>query len=249
MHDMHCHLDLYDDPVAVAVSANNSSIFTLAVTNLPSAYYAAKPHMRSFHHLKLALGLHPLLAEHHTSHEKRLFRRAFSETEYVGEIGLDFSSKDQETRETQIASIRLVLHLLQGQQKVVSIHSRRAESAMLDMLLEYGVGPVVFHWYSGPLTILDQIVERGDYFSINTAMVGSKNGQRIVERIPRERLLTETDGPFIIVDKRPSVPADVCLIQEILATSWCETVEDVRARLSQNLLEYIECAVSGHDVR
>jgi TatD DNase family protein len=248
MHDMHCHLDLYDDPLSVATSADRSSIFTVAVTNLPSAYYAARPHMRVFRHLKLALGLHPLLAEHHTPQEKRLFHKAFSETDYVGEIGLDFSRKGIGTRETQIRSVRFVLQLLRDQHKVVSIHSRRAESAIMEMLTEFDVGPVVFHWYSGSLTILDQIIERGDYFSINTAMLNSKSGQRIVDCIPRERLLTETDGPFVIVDKRPSVPADVCLVQENLAARWRESVGEVRVRLGQNLLDYMESAVSGHSV-
>ena len=249
MHDMHCHLDLYDDPLSVATSTDRSSIFTVAVTNLPSAYYAARPHMRGFRYLKLALGLHPLLAEHHTPQERRLFHKAFSETDYVGEIGLDFSRKGIGTREKQITSIRFIFQLLRDQHKVVSIHSRRAESAILEMLSEFDIGPVVFHWYSGPLTILDQIVERGDYFSINTAMVSNKSGQRIIERIPRKHLLTETDGPFVAVDKRPSVPADVCLVQENLAVRWRESTGEVRVRLSQNLLDYIESAMSGHSVR
>lgn len=243
MHDMHCHLDQYENPSIVATSTERSGIFTVAVTNLPSAYYTAKPHMRSFRHLKLALGLHPLLAEHHTPHEKRLFRDAFNETDYVGEIGLDFSREGIGTKEAQIASIRFVFELLRGHRKVVSIHSRRAESAVLELLTEFDIGPMILHWYSGPLTILDQLVQRGHYFSVNSAMVNSNNGQRIVDRIPRERLLTETDGPFVHVGHRPSAPSDVCLVHEHLTSCWCEAVADVRDRISQNLFDYTERAM------
>jgi TatD DNase family protein len=240
MHDVHCHLDLYKDPLAVATSTEHSGVLTIAVTNLPSAYYAAEPHMRRFRYLKLAVGLHPLLTEHHTPQEKQLFQKAFAETNHVGEVGLDFSREGVGTKETQTASFRFVLDLLRRQHKVVTVHSRRAESTVLKLLSEFDVGPVIFHWYSGPLTVLDQIVEKGHYFSINSAMMRSKNGQRIINRIPREHLLTETDGPFVTVNKRPAVPADVHLVHEYLALRWQEPISSVVNQLTQNLAEYID---------
>jgi len=239
MHDTHCHLDLYENPLATATSTERSGIFTIAVTNLPSAYYAAEPHMRHFTNLKLAVGLHPLLGGHHTPREKHLFERAFPKTDYIGEVGLDFSKKGVGTKEAQIASFRFILDLLQRRRKVVTVHSRRAELTVLKLLTEFDVGPVIFHWYSGPLTILDRIVDEGHYFSINTAMVGSKNGQRIINRVPRERLLTETDGPFVTVENRPAVPSDIHLIHEYLAQCWQESVRSTIRRLNQNLDEFI----------
>jgi TatD DNase family protein len=239
MHDTHCHLDLYKDPLAVATSTERSGIFTIAVTNLPSAYYAAKPHMRRFRHLRLAVGLHPLMTEHHTPREKRLFERAFAETNYIGEVGLDFSRTGKETRKTQIASLCFILGLLQEQSKVVTVHSRRAEATILKLLSEFDVSPVIFHWYSGSLTVLDQIIEKGHYFSINPAMVKSKNGQRIINYIPRKHLLTETDGPFVRVDQRPVMPADVHAVHEYLALCWQEPVRSIENQLTQNLSEFI----------
>jgi len=243
MYDTHCHLDLYKDPLAVATATERSGVFTIAVTNLPSAYYAAEPHMRRFRYLKLAVGLHPLLTGHHTLEEKQLFKKAFSETDYIGEVGLDFSREGADTKEPQIASFRLVLDLLRRHHKVVTVHSRHAESTVLESITEFDVGPVIFHWYSGSLTVLDQIVEKGHYFSINSAMVSSKNGQRIINRVPRKHMLTETDGPFITIDKRPAVPTDVHLVHEYLSLCWQEPTSSIVNQLEQNLTEFISHAV------
>jgi TatD DNase family protein len=242
MHDVHCHLDLYEDPLVVANAAERAYIFTIAVTNLPSACCDAAPHMRRFRHLKLAVGFHPLLTEHHTAEERQLFREALTQTQYVGEVGLDFSRKGAATREDQIESFRFVLDLLRHQDKLVTVHSRRAESSVLDMITEFDIGPVIFHWYSGSLTVLDRIAQQGHYFSVNPAMLRSANGERVVERIPQTRLLTETDGPFVTVARRPAVPLDVRLVHEYLATHWRLPKEDVVEQLESNLRECISSA-------
>ena len=245
MHDTHCHLDLYPDPYEVAIATEQSGITTIAVTNLPSAYYAAKPHMSSFHHLKLAIGLHPLAALKHTPQEKESFQRAFSETQYVGEVGLDFSKQGISTKERQLDSFRFVLELLQHESKFVTLHSRRAESTVLDLLTSFGVGPTVFHWYSGSLTVLDKIINAGHYLSINTAMIHSKNGQRIINRIPKHRLLTETDGPFIKVQGKAAMPANVEFIHRYLAEVWGASEKAVEAQAEENLIQCLELSVTS----
>jgi len=240
MHDTHCHLDLYADPYQVALDTEKSGITTIAVTNLPSAYFDAKPHMRRFRMLRLAIGLHPLLAERHTVQEKDLFRTGIRETRFVGEIGLDFSRHGINTKELQLDSFRFVLSLLQEGNRFVTLHSRGAENVVLDLLGEYEVGPVVFHWYSGLLKTLQDIVDAGHYFSINTSMIRTENGTRIIGRIPRERILTETDGPFIKIGKSPAIPSDVNIILNYLSESWGLSRVEVEHLLERNLLESLK---------
>lgn len=55
---------------------------------------------------------------------------------------------------------------------------------------------MIFHWYSGPLNLIPQIIERGYYFSINEAMTQSVNGRKIISAIPKDRILTESDAPY-----------------------------------------------------
>ena len=64
------------------------------------------------------------------------------------------------------------------------------------MLKEYSVNNVIFHWYSGPLRLIEEIVVAGYYFSVNEAMTISESGRKIISRIPLDRILTESDAPF-----------------------------------------------------
>lgn len=235
LHDTHCHIDLYENPLAIARQVERERIFTVAVTNLPTAYAEALPHVKSFRQIHLALGLHPLLARHHTQQQKSLFRQYLSETSYVGEIGLDFSREGIDTKETQLTSFRFVLELLSKHKRVATLHSRRAEKEVLTLLREYGVTPVIFHWYSGSASLIAKIIEAGHYLSINPAMISSPSGQTIIQRIPQERVLLETDGPFVKFKNRQVTPLDTPTVCEYLSTAWDMTIADVERKLQENL--------------
>lgn len=239
MHDTHCHIDLYKDPYDVANSTERAKISTIAVTNLPSAYFSALPHMRGFSQLRLAVGLHPLLSEHHTEEEKQLFKQALHETQYVGEIGLDFSKEGIASKEVQISSFRFVLALLQAQPKIVTLHSHRAESEVLELLTEFQVKPVIFHWFSGSVKVLEKVIEAGHYCSVNPAMIRSAYGQKVIGCIAKERLLIESDGPFVSISKRPAVPSDGKLVHQYLSAHWDLSMTEVETQLTTNLTMYL----------
>ena len=234
MIDAHCHVDAYPDPYQTALAIERARVLTIAVTNLPSAFEEAYPHVRSLRSLRLAVGLHPLLAEAHAA-ERARFAACLSRTSYVGEVGLDFSSEGLPTRDMQIESFRFVLRLVKQQPKFVSIHSRRAESMVLDLLEEAGVRPVVFHWFSGSLRQLDRLLTQSHFCSVNSAMLRSRHGLSIIEYLPHDRILTETDGPFVAVDRRPALPMDVATIEVFLAELWQRPLDEVRQQLRHNL--------------
>ena len=110
--------------------------------------------------------------------------------------GLDFSKSGISTKEIQISVLRKILSELKGKKKIVSVHSRKAERELLDLLCEYDIKNVIFHWYSGPIGLIPSILSCGYYFSVNESMTLSKNGQKIIENIPKPRILTETDAPY-----------------------------------------------------
>ena len=136
----------------------------------------------------------PLAAENRK--ELTLFKRLVDQTSYIGEIGLDFSIEGIATKNEQISVLREVLATIKGKKKIVSVHSRNAEIELLDMLCEFEIKNVIFHWYSGSVDLIPSIIERGFYFSINESMCRSKNGQSIIGKIPRDKILTETDAPY-----------------------------------------------------
>src|SRR5207247_6184998 len=151
------------------------------------------------------LGLHPLVAAECKPQWPR-FATLVNKSAYVGEVGLDFSRAGIPTKNEQVAAFRFVLEVLQGHSKFITIHSRGAESAVVNLLEKYKRYHVVFHWYSGPTGVLKRAVASGHYFSVNPAMVVSNNGRRILSVVPRDRVLTETDGPFVKVERRSAVP-------------------------------------------
>ena len=234
MIDTHCHADLYSDPSQVIRDAMRAHIGTVIVTNLPSAFERAYPFVSGLKGVKLAVGLHPLSADQHAA-ERDLFRSLVDKTRYVGEVGLDFSPEGITTREEQVRSFRFVLQCLQRRPTFMTLHSRRAESEVLELLREEDYGsPAVFHWYSGPLKTLLAAAAEGHYFSVNPAMVQSPHGRRVIGQIPQDRVLTETDGPFVQVGGRPAVPADVSLVRDYLSTCWNIPGLDVERRLKRN---------------
>src|SRR5215510_14205873 len=101
MIDTHCHVDLYPRPSEVAAKADRAGILTIIVTNLPSAFDKAYPHASTMKNIRLAVGLHPLLAPQHKKERER-FTELVDKTSYIGEIGLDFSQTGFSTRELQI---------------------------------------------------------------------------------------------------------------------------------------------------
>ena len=103
---------------------------------------------------------------------------------------------------------------------MLSIHSRRAEVTVLEFLLEFKTRPTVFHWYSGPLGVLDQILRSGHYCSLNPAMIRSTHGQQVMGRLPKERVLVETDGPYVKIGGRPETPKDIDLVYRYLSEHW-----------------------------
>lgn len=125
----------------------------------------------------------------------------------------------------------------------MSLHSRKAEKEILSLLIEKNIKSAIFHWYSGPLSLVDKIVEAGYYFSVNPAMVKSDSGRKIINRIPSNNLLTETDGPFIEVDGRQIKPTDVILVYQHCSRIWGKTIKEANLIISTNfqrLLSHIQ---------
>jgi len=201
--DTHCHFDMMPNPEAYISAREKAGDIVIGMTNLPSHFKMGQPHLVGYKHIRLALGLHPLLAADNRK-ELTLFKRLVDQSSYIGEIGLDFSRDGIATKDEQISVFREVLATLKGKKKIVSVHSRKAEKELLDLLCEYEINNVIFHWYSGPAELVPRILAQGYYFSVNEAMCRSKNGQSIIDKIPRERLLTETDAPY---NERTSIEA------------------------------------------
>jgi TatD DNase family protein len=238
MIDAHCHVDMYKNPAKILENCEINAITVLAMTNLPSHFEMGYPHVRPFKRIRLSLGLHPLYADRHKQ-ELPQFIKSLQKTSYIGEVGLDFSREGYATRDLQIESFQRVLELVADKHKILSIHSRRAEKEVLAMLIGHRIENAIFHWYSGPLSLIDRIASAGYYFSVNTAMVNSENGKKIIGKIPLDKLLTETDGPFIELNGKPVVPSDIQMLHSELALLKGMLSEEINVIVDSNFQELI----------
>jgi TatD DNase family protein len=113
----------------------------------------------------------------------------------LGEIGLDF--KMQRPKELQTAAFKGALELGKRFEKPVIVHSRWAWREAFELVKEVGVRRVVFHWYSGPLDILHELLEFGCYVSATPAAAYSEYHIPAIVEVPLDRLLLETDTPVV----------------------------------------------------
>ena len=244
MLDSHCHLDRYPDAQSVAAEAARRGVFTVAVTNLPSHFRAGAPHVRRLPRVRLALGLHPLAA---AEHEREIsdFEACFGSTSFIGEVGLDYSRKGLDSKQRQLRSFRVVARLIGASPKVVSLHSRGAEEDVLSILHRFAVKRAIFHWYSGSLKTLEDIVRAGHLLSINPAMTRSAKGQEIIARIPKTQALSETDGPYVRVAGVPAKPWDAVVVEKHLAGIWGLATYQTRSQLWSNFLDLVTLVKAG----
>ena len=154
-------------------------------------------------------------------------------------LGLDFT--DNKYRNEQISFFcELVERCRYDETKILSIHSRKAEKEVVEILKQ---GPICFrpilHWYSGNFTVLKEALEIGCYFSVNIRMLMSQKARRILEMIPIERLILETDSPFLSINVRHSNSlADVIVKLAQLKSMPVEVVE-------KNLWHNFECILKN----
>ena len=218
--DTHCHLDLYPDVLGILGDIEARGVYTIAVTNTPSVFRRCNDMTRGTRFVRTALGLHPELAGVR-GRELSMIDELLPLTRYVGEVGLDFVTQDPEERSAQRRVFSSILdRCASAGDKILSVHSRRAASEVLQMIGTDYPGTVILHWFSGSLAVLDQAVERGCYFSVNTAMLSGAAGRRIASRLPPGRVLTETDGPFVTVRNRPAIATDIGDVLAVLARLW-----------------------------
>jgi TatD DNase family protein len=218
--DFHCHLDLYPDHVAAMAECDRIGVHTLAVTTTPKAWPHNYALASKTKHVRAALGLHPQLVSERAD-ELALWEEYLPQARYIGEVGLDAGPRFYRSLEQQKRVFARVLTLCaDAGGKILTVHSVRAVSAVLDMVelqLPPTRGRVVLHWFTGSSAEARRAMNLGCYFSINAEMMKSDKHRRLLTELPFDRILTETDGPFTKCDGRPARPGDVAVTVEALA--------------------------------
>lgn len=205
---MHCHIDLYPHPHAIVKECSRQGMFVLSVTTTPKAWEGTKALEVGSKNIFTALGFHPQLV-HEREAEMQLFERFFDSTRYIGEIGLDGSKEFRKYIAVQSKIFKYILCMAREDgRKVLSIHSRDSTDLVLNEL-DGREGISILHWFSGTKAQLAEAVEKGCWFSVGPGQLRTNKGKELFRLMPRNRVLTETDGPFVEMGDRSILPWDI----------------------------------------
>jgi len=201
--DTHAHLDSIsdiDDALARADEAGVSAVVAVGENleanrkNLDLSRREVRPR------ILLALGVHPGRVDpEQWKEDLRFIEEHISEAKAVGEIGLDFwykdVRKDSLKKEWQRRVYRRLLELARDHDLPALIHTRGAWREAFETARATGITKAVFHWYSGPLDVLEEIIGAGYFISASPSAAYSPESRQALKAAPVEQTLVETDSP------------------------------------------------------
>jgi TatD DNase family protein len=154
-----------------------------------------------------ALGYHPWqIKEEEVGANLSFVREHVEEGVALGEIGLDYKIKVK--KELQWRVFEELLDIAFESNKPIIIHCRYSHRRAFEMVKEKRIKKAVFHWYSGSVALLDEILSRGYSISATPALVYSPPHQEAIKHAPIEKILLETDTP-VSFQGREARPKDV----------------------------------------
>ena len=169
----------------------------------PEEYFQGRRLFADCPRIFFILGIHPNESDRYgpdTAAELRAIVRDDARVRAIGEIGLDFF-RDSCTPHTQEKAFRALLRLAREMERPVVIHSRDATQATLAVLEEELCKgyPLLWHCFGGDLALMEHIVRQGWRLSIPgpVGYPGNKALREAARAVPLERLLLETDAPYL----------------------------------------------------
>lgn len=242
--DSHCHLHLCEENASVeelvgrARSAGVNGILTVGIDAASSR--RALELARRFDILASA-GVHPNSAQEWTRESSAEVEEMLEDDRVVavGETGLDFY-RDRCPHDVQRAAFADHVRLAQSTGKALIIHTRDSVVASLDVLEDVGAPPrLIFHCWSGDAEQLRRALGLGAYVSFagNVSFKAAENLRAAARLVPLDRLLIETDSPFLSpvpYRGRANEPAFVVEVGRAVAAAVGAPEEDLASATTAN---------------
>lgn len=237
--DSHAHLEMKDfdkdrsKVIARAVEAGVNHIITVATT-IPDIHKALEIGQKN-ESIFVSIGIHPHEAQDIRAGDYDQLRALAREKKVVafGEIGLDFY-RNHSPRAIQLTRFRELLRLGKDLGLPIILHDREAHDEILNVLMEEGDGlwKGVFHCFSGDVPLAKKVIQMGFFISIPGTVTFSKatTQQEVVRCIPLEKILLETDCPYLAPEPyrgKRNEPAFIRNTAEKVASLKSLSFEDV----------------------
>jgi TatD DNase family protein len=238
--DTHAHLDACAEP-AEELIARARAAGVRRIVSVGSGIDSCRETLaiaRRNEDVFAALGIHPHQAADSDAGTVDELRELFDDPRAVavGETGLDFY-RDYAPRDRQLDLFELQLELAAELGKAVVVHTRSASDETAAALEEFR-GTVVLHCFSAP-ELLPVALERGYYLSFagNVTYPKAEDLREAARAVPHDRLLAETDCPYLSPQPRrgrPNEPANVVHTVAALAEARDEPVAELAEQLDAN---------------
>lgn len=249
--DSHCHLDCldlthYDGSLDRALDACTAANVTdmlcvcIDLENFPAVYAIAQ----RYHHIHASVGLHPT-SEPGTCEDPTFERLcelgSQDKVVAIGETGLDYYRHTAQESDWQRARFRTHIRAAIALDKPLIIHTRDAQADTIAIMREEGAQQCrgVMHCFTETWEMAEQAMELGFMISIS-GIVTFKNAvqlQDVAKRIPLDRLLIETDAPYLApvpFRGKPNEPAYVPYVAHSIAALRGEPVERIAQATRDN---------------
>jgi TatD DNase family protein len=153
----------------------------------------------------------------------------------IGEVGLDHYWVPEQLWALQERHFRALVSLALEADKPLIIHSRKAERRAFEVLVEMGATRVNWHCYSSKVKLGQEIAAFGHHLSIPANARKSQNFERMLATLPRDKVLLETDCPYLGPESGVrNEPANVAHTAAFAAELWGCSLEAVHDQLASN---------------
>ena len=238
--DSHCHLNSLSKITRndVISSSDNNYCFIDSSIDLNSSTISLELSSK-YDCVYSALGFHPFSGKSFSPTVVRDYQKLIGDNKKVvaiGEIGLDYKADFSAKLQEDILSA--FIELAKNRGLPVMIHNRWQDTKILDILdkfyLDYG--KVVFHCFSYSQDFLAEIIKRKGFVSFSLNILRKK--QEILQSLkscPLDRLLLETDSPYMHIDGKPSTPLDIKKTYQIAAEIKGVSEKSLEDAISSNI--------------
>lgn len=211
--DSHCHVESLDISTLKKCEENGIEIISMS-NDIRSHNLTSELINNGYRIYKQFIGYHPEnVNQNRVEYIEKIFNYIDShQVDGIGEIGLDFNKTNKENQDLQIKIFTTFLELSEKKALPISIHSRKAQGKVLEILENYKIKPSL-HWFTGSKKQFEFAIEKKYYIGFTPSILNSVKYKDIIKITPINLILTESDAPIYKMS-----PLDIPLIVEKIAS-------------------------------
>jgi TatD DNase family protein len=243
--DCHAHLDLFSNKELNEIFSKSEKIKYVIVNSvdLKTSQKILKL-SKKYPKIKVALGLYPqdaLSRENKTKVKdnfedfEKIVLENKKEVIAIGEIGMDFYHGSEKNKKEQEKLFREQVELAEKLNIPVVVHTRGAEKEIIEILKDYPNVKKVLHCFCGNMKLVKEAEKIGCYFTIPCSLKRMQNFLKVLEIISKDRILTETDAPYLSPFKdKKNEPAFIRETIKEISRIWKMDEKEVERIIERN---------------